>query len=133
MQNFTYRTCVATASCSALKNPKANIESCACNLLFCIYLIHFLPQIPCFSSSISFVKYFEMPASQKVKKKRTLKEQRSNRIKSEWKTQLYSFAILKRVRTPGEGAKEHEMRSQHDINQSYEREMVLLRCSLITR
>lgn len=67
------------------------------------------------------------------RRKELLKEQTANRIKSESKTRFSTFSVLKRVRTPWERAKEHEMHSQYDKNQSYDREMILLRHNLIIR
>lgn len=80
MQSFTYTTCVATTLHSTLKNLKANTESWTCKPLFCVYLIRILPQILCFSSSLSFMKYFEMPASWNLKKKRTWRNRRQNKV-----------------------------------------------------
>lgn len=138
MQSFTYRTCVATTSHSALKNLNANIESCTCKLLFCIFLIQLLPQILCFfffhlSHSLSTLKCLPHKIS-----RRTFKETdyQQNKIRTEDTDLLFEWKAdfhFEESQNPRAGGKEHEIHSQHDRNQCYEREMIPWRCYLIIR
>lgn len=108
MQSFTYRTCAATISRSALKNLKANIEFSTDKLLFCVYFIFFFffPYRYCVPLHLSDSQRTLKCLLHKIsRRKEIFKKQARNRIKSEWKTQLFSFAISKsQNHTSGERA-----------------------------
>lgn len=102
MQSFAYRTCVVTISCSALKNLTLNSEHT--NYYSVFTSSFFFPHTYCVPLHLSDSQRTLKCLLHKIsRRKEIFKKQGSNRMKSEWKTQHFSFFISKGQNFKGEG------------------------------